>query len=388
MSTPLSSFRRFAAVLVGIVFLCSGLLKIIDPVGTMLIVREYMKFFHFTLFFPIAKVLGIALATTEALVGVALITGVFRKSAALLTYAMLIFFTVVTFFLWVFNPVMDCGCFGEAIHLTHAQSFFKNIALIALSVFAFTPFKEFGVSRKDRRVSAVMATLAVLFAVYYSNTHLPIVDFTAFDWGAELLASTEGEVAEDNHYQASFIYEKDGRRKSFTLDALPDSSWVFVGVDSLARGAAFKDEYPVLSFRNKAGEYLDHLAAQGRVVVISVYDARHARWEQVEWQYRDVAAAGATPLVITSASPSDVPPSLPAYFADYKTLITLNRSNGGGSYFCDGELVNKWDARHVPDNLEADFRTDPVTLSSRSIVNRRLKAQGYCVLLAAVLLLI
>ena len=383
--------RRFAAVLVGIVFLLSGLLKMIDPVGTMLILQEYFKFFHLDFLQPAAKALGVLLSLFETFLGMALITGVIRKAAARCSYVLLGLFTLVTLVLWILNPSMDCGCFGEAVHLTHAQSFWKNIILLGLTVFAFTPFQEFGRPKSHRIVAAVLAALSVLYVAWYSNTHLPLVDFTAFDWGAELFASLDDDVAADNHYKAAYVYEKDGQEGVFELDALPDSSWSFVRVDTVFRKTtSITDEYPVLGFRDAEGEYRDRLAAEGCAVVISVYDPSRIAWERVQEQYDKVMQAGGTPLVLVSAVPGDpvLPDGLPLYYADYKTLITLNRSNGGGSFFNEGELVNKWDVRHIPENLSQEFKADPVDLSTRYIVRRRLRMQGFCVYLVALLLLV
>lgn len=391
MNTSYQRFRRFAAVLVGIVFLVSGLLKMIDPVGTMLILQEYFRYFQVPALLPAAKGLGIALSVLEAGVGVSLITGVLRKIAAILTYIMLGFFTIVTFVLWVLNPTMDCGCFGEAIHLSHAQSFWKNVILLLLSVIAFTPFHDFGRPKRNRIVAAVLTGLSILFVLIYSNRHLPILDFTAFDWGAELYASLDDEVAADNHYKAAYVYQKDGKEGVFDLTALPDSTWTFVRVDTVfRRTTAVSEDYPILSFSDADGVYQDRMAAEGNVVVLSVYNVAKAPWDAVKEQYYAVLEAGGTPLVLVSAVPGDasLPQDLPLYYADYKTLITLNRSNGGGSYFNQGELVNKWDVRHVPENLQGDFAADPVDLSTHYIIRRRLRTQGFCVYLAALLLLI
>lgn len=391
MRASYQRFRRFAALLVGIVFLVSGLLKLIDPVGTQLIVQEYAKFFRLPFLMPAAKVLGILLGLLESLLGIALFTGVLRKHAARCTYFLLSFFTLITLVQWILNPSMDCGCFGQAFHLTHAQSFWKNVILLGLAVLAFTPFHDFGKPKRNRIVAAVLATASVLFVLVYSNRHLPIVDFTEFDWGAELMASLDDDLSADNHYKAAYVYEKDGQEGIFPLDSLPDSTWTFVKVDTVFRQTTTVEEdiFPVLSFRDAEGEYRDRLAAEGRVVVLSVYNPATVAWDTVREQYAQVLEAGGTPLVLVSAVPGDtnLPKDLPLYYADYKTLITLNRSNGGGTYFCEGELVNKWDVRHVPEDLAADFAADPVDLSTRYIVKRRLRTQGFCVYLAALLLL-
>lgn len=354
MNTAHQRLRRLAAVFVGIVFLVSGLLKIMDPVGTMLIVTEYAKFFHLRFLIPAAKVLGIALSILEASLGIALITGVLRKFTAYCTTGLTAFFTLITVFLWIENPAMDCGCFGEAIHLTHLQSLIKNIILLCLAVFALAPFRDFGVPPVRKRIAASLAFLSLLVAVMYSHTHLPLLDFTAFDWGSELFASLDEDA-----------------------EVTP----------------ADMKNYPILSFRDAEGTYLDSLAAEGKAVVISVYDPEKAPWERIQRQYQAIWDAGARPLLLVASYPEEVdrfgiPIELEVFYADYKTLITLNRSNGGGSYFNNGELVNKWPSRDFPQNLTADIADDPVRLSTHYIVRRRIKVQGFGVYMAALLILL
>ena len=386
--------NRLAAILLGIVFLVSGLMKLQDPVGTMLIVTEYCKFFHCSFLLPAAKVLGQLLALFEATLGVALVTGVLRKIAAWCTCVLLGGFTVITLILWIRNPEMDCGCFGEALHLTHAQSFWKNVILLVLAVLAFLPIRNMGKPRGDRWVAAGVGFASLLFVLFYCNRHLPAVDFTAFNWGAELFASLDDDVTAENHYKPVYVFEKAGQQGSFGLDNLPDSSWTFVRADTLFRlGPAMHTGYPILSFRSADGEYRDALAAQGQAVVFSVYDLEKARWDVLQQQVQAVEAAGATPLVLLASDPSlpeadRVPAGIIPYFADYKTLVTLNRSNAGGSYFCNGELIDKWAAVDCPTDFDAVFGTEPVDLSTRKVARRRIRAQGFLLYLTAVLILL
>ena len=352
MKASYQKIRRHAAGILGVVFLISGLLKLVDPVGTMLIVTEYFKFLGMSFMLPAARGVGIATACLECLVGIGLITGVLRKTAAIVCYSMLGFFTLLTLLLWIKNPAMDCGCFGQAIHLTHAQSFWKNVVLLGLSVIAFTPFKEFGAPKKHKRVAAIVASLAIALAAFYCNSHLPVVDFTPYNWGAQLFASLDDSAEEADFRRA-----------------------------------------PILGFHDAEGEYCDELAAGGRVVVFSVYDPAHADWARLEQQYREALNTPARPLLLVSATPEEMasyglPEDIIPYYSDYKTLITLNRSNGGGSYFYHGEVVHKWSARHFPGTFSEDIADDPVALSNRHVTRRRLTAQGFCVGLLAIFLLL
>lgn len=382
------SFRRFCAILIGLVFLASGLLKLLDPVGTGLIVSEYFKFFHLGFLQGTAKAMGMVLSLVEAITGAALISGVFRKTTAIVTSILVVFFTIITLILWIAKPEMDCGCFGEAIHLSHGQTLLKNLVLLALAALAFIPFQNFGVPRKGKYVAFFLAIPSLIFALCHNARHLPMIDFTEFAPGTELFASLDNDYQEMDGKVPTFIYERNGQRGSFTLDALPDSTWTFVGVDTLSRSGMYKNaSKPVLSFRDAEGEYQDELAVLGKVMVFSVYDPEDADWDRIRTQAAEARICGATPLILSvpgEETPEDV------YLADYKPLITLNRANGGATYFNDGEMISKWSPRDVPEGEELRSLLDrePVVASTDFIVGRRIRAQGFSLYLLALLLLL
>ena len=380
--------RRFCAIIIGLVFLASGLLKLLDPVGTGLIVSEYFKFFHLGFLQGTAKALGMVLSLVEAITGAALISGVFRKTTAVITSILIIFFTAVTVILWLANPDMDCGCFGEAVHLTHGQTLLKNLVLLALALVAFIPFQNFGVPKKGKYVAFFLAVPSLVFALWHNARHLPMIDFTEFAPGTELFASLDNDYQEMDGKVPTFIYERDGQRGSFTLDNLPDSTWTFVAVDTLTRSGMYKSaSKPVLSFRDADGNYEDELAVLGKVMVFSVYDPAKADWDRIRSQAAEARSCGATPLILTVPG-ENVPQDV--YYADYKPLITLNRANGGATYFNDGELISKWSPRDVPvgEDLKWILDREPVAASIDFITGRRIKAQGFALYLLALLLLL
>lgn len=344
--------RRFCAVVVGITFIISGLSKIMDPTGTMLIVTEYVKLLHLGFIIPSAKVFGVIISTVEALTGIALVTGVMRKVTAWITIWLVGIFTLITLGLLILNPDMDCGCFGEAIHLNHLQSFLKNVALAALCAIAFIPLRNIGKPKPRKWVGFGLACLAICYAVLYSNTHIPILDFTDFAPGSELMASLDDE----DDWDAS-------------------------------------KTYPILSFRDSRNQYCDDLAVEGPVVTLSVYEPSKASWERIRKQYNQILEAGARPLLLVASYPLEIdrfniPIDMTVYYADYKTLITLNRSNGGATYIYDGEIIGKWHQRNFPSDIAAYLEQDPVDLSSGFILKRRVKSQVYVLSLAALLILL
>jgi len=389
-----NSLRRFAASLIGLVFVISGLLKLLDPVGTGLIVSEYFKFFHMGFLGGAAKGFGVFLCLLETLTGAALITGVYRKLTAIVASAMVAFFTVVTLVLLIANPKMDCGCFGEAIHLTHLQSFLKNIVLLLLACLAFIPFKLYGESKTHREVAFWIGAVSIIAAMCFSLTHIPAIDFTDFRPGAELYASLDNDYQAMDGYYAAYIYEKDGQRGSFTLDRLPDSTWTFVAVDTVIRNSTTPHKAaPVLSFSDAEGNYQDEIAVEGKVIVLSVYNPRSCNWSRVAELFARVnEAKDVTPIVLVNSSPSELdgmglPPYLKIFYADYKTLITLNRANGGATYIADGEIVRKWHPRYFPgpEGLAKVIKADVTDTQIKSVSPGRVRAQGFALYLLAVL---
>lgn len=396
MSGFVYKLRRLCAVVVGTVFFLSGIFKLMDPVGTGLIVAEYFKFFHTSFLDFGAGIAGIFLAMLETLTGAALITNVFRKAAAITASVMTLFFTVVTVFLLIFNPNMSCGCFGKVVELTHMQSFMKNVVLCVLCADAFLPFRDFGSPAGVKYAAFALVASAVIAGTVFCAVSLPPVDYTAFAPGAELYTENDAEEVPDFGETAAFIYEKDGRQGVFTLDRLPDSTWTFVGTDTLRRELPIAEkEIAVLSFTDMDGEYCDYMATEGKVMVVSFYDPEglSARVREGLPALKDrLLSAGFTPLFIFASAPSrlDVPEGIEPYFADYRTLVALNRSNGGATYISDGTVIRKWAGKFIPDGegLEKAAKTNPADLAVSTVTKGRIRLQAFLLYGFAVMLLL
>lgn len=368
MGRNYNRFRRFCAFIIGAVFFVSGILKLLDPVGTGLVISEYYRFFGTGFLISAAKPAGVALAMTEALLGAALMTGLWRRITAILSIIMICGFTVITVILVIFNPEMDCGCFGEAVHLTHFQSLVKNIVLCALAVAAFTPIGRLGRPKRRKYVSFAIVAASVLGFCIYSLMYIPLVDFTDFKASSRLAASARDS---QDMYDAVFTYEKDGVRETFTLDNLPDSTWTYVSTETVKSEDSADGSYPALSITDANGEYRDNIAVNGKVLAISVYDPESmsgTKWESAASLIPAAIDAGYYPVVLSAGNFGMLAASLAAktdsntaqailqsaYYADYKTLVTLNRSNGGATYFHNGYLIRKWSARNLPGSADLE----------------------------------
>lgn len=355
--------KRFCGFITGFVFFLSGIVKLMDPVGAGLVMKEYYEFLHLGFLTFSAKPMGVFFALAETVIGTALITGVWRRITAQCAIVLQGFFTILTLLLVIFNPEMDCGCFGEAIHLTHLQTFVKNIILLALLLIYYIPRKHLGETRKKKYVSFALVTASVVAFTIYSWISIPMIDFTAYKAGSELQAGSSSYA--DDIYESVFKYEKDGKVETFTLDNLPDSTWTFVNVETVRKAGA-EDLSVGLSFYSiSTGEYEDELAAEESVMVVSVYDTNISdrKWEKTEAFMKRAKAAGFSVILLCS-SEEGLPASLKdkAYISDFKTLVSMNRSNGGVTYFHNGMLIRKWSSRNAPDikSLE-DIRSADAT---------------------------
>ena len=401
MAYILLRMKRFCGFITGFVFFLSGIVKLLDPVGAGLVMDSYFDFLHIGFMGPTSKFFGVMFALAETVIGTGLITGVWRKPMGLAALILQGFFTVLTLFLVIFNPEMDCGCFGEAIHLTHMQTFLKNIVLCILLATYYFPSSMLGRNRKRKYASFGLVTVSVIAFTVYSLLYIPLIDFTTFKPAAVLAA---GENAEADLYEAVFIYEKDGVKESFTLGHLPDSTWTFVSTETVLK-EGHEDSSVNLSIRDAYGDYHDDMAAEGKVLAVSVYDIdmKNGRWAQTARFLENAEKAGFRPLLLVSSTAEQfaemtagLQPQTATvldrlvHYSDYKTLITMNRSNGGATFFCDGYLIRKYARRALPDmgELSTLFQSDETEeLISRS-TSGDLTFQGFLLYVFAVMLLL
>lgn len=351
MKYIVTKLRRFCGFSAGIIFYISGILKLLDPTGAGLVMDEYFTFLHLDFLEAGSKIAGTAAAFAETAIGAALITGVWRRTTGIAAMIMQGFFTLLTLALVIFKPEMDCGCFGEAIHLTHMQTFLKNLFIMVLLAANFIPAIGLGRPRRRKFISFGLVMVSTLAFTVYSWMYIPLAEFTDYKPMAHLQASEQYPVNEEDMYEAVFTYEKNGKQKTFDLDHLPDSSWTFISTETVLKDE-FQDSYVTLSIYDDEGSYHDSLATEGKVMVISLYnpEIKEARWNEIERFAAEAEAHGFRPLII--AADKGTPTEKGIYKSDYKTLITLNRSNGGVTYFSDGYLIRKWARRTTPDSEE------------------------------------
>ena len=124
-------------LLLGVVFIFSGTVKAVDPMGGAIKIGDYLTSFGLDKLQPFTVLISFNLSALEFMLGVCMLLGVYRRYTTFLTLLMMSFMTPLTLYLAIFNPVSDCGCFRDALVISNWQTFYKNVVLLAAAIYVF-----------------------------------------------------------------------------------------------------------------------------------------------------------------------------------------------------------------------------------------------------------
>ena len=171
--------RLISRLIIGLLYLFSGFVKAVDPVGGSIKLTDYFEAFGMDFLIGLSVPLAIVLSTIEFIIGFLLLAGIGVKQASVAAYFMMLFFTVLTLVLALFNPVSDCGCFGDAIKLTNWETFFKNLISLPFTWILYRDRNEF-VEKLSRPGINGLTAASVIIAVGISVYSLLICPLSIF----------------------------------------------------------------------------------------------------------------------------------------------------------------------------------------------------------------
>lgn len=219
-------------LVVGGVFIFSGFTKAVDPWGTCYKITDYLNAMGLESWTSTALIIAVALAALEFVLGMCLALGTYRRSSPIIALLLLLVMTPLTLWLAVTNAVPDCGCFGDALHLSNWATFGKNLLLLLGSIYLLlfnTSLRGVYGPAVHWVVSALSFAL-VMSVAYYGYFYQPLIDYRPYPMGTQLLSTTIEESDEESEDDFIFIYSKDGVEHEFTIDSLPDEEdgWEYV----------------------------------------------------------------------------------------------------------------------------------------------------------------
>ncbi|MDD4747118.1 MAG: DoxX family protein [Salinivirgaceae bacterium] len=357
--------RTISRITIGLVFLFSGFVKVVDPMGFKFKFDDYFAAFGMEWFIPFALFFGIVLSIMEFATGFALIANLFTRFFSWITLLFMSFFTILTFILALTNPVSDCGCFGDAIVLTNWQTFFKNLIFIVPTIILFVNRIKYS-SRCNKAGSFLQFIFIIGVALYialHSLFTLPLIDFRAYRVGQNIVLNSKEHLlgAPQAIFETCLIYEKNGEHKSFDLNNLPDSTWKWVETINSQIAEGYIPPAKDLNLSDIHGnDYTTPLFQNQEPVLMSlVLDMESLSDSQLE-NYNQIAVQCLSNNIyfalLTSTSP-DVIEQIQARFqptykilnADPIVLKTMIRSDGGFIFTYKGTILKKWGANDFPD---------------------------------------
>lgn len=265
-------------IIVGTLFIFSGLIKANDPKGLSYKMVEFFEVWgrdeslttFMTWMAERALIISIIMITLEIVVGVGILLGNCKKSFLNLLLVLILFFTFLTGYAVLSGKIATCGCFGDCIPISAMQSFIKDLILLVLVLVIYIGSKHIQplLSSKVSLVIIGASTIAVLAFQWYVMRHNPVWDCLPFKVGndiIELRKMPADAVPDKKEYR--FIYEKDGTKKEFTVKDLPDSTWNFVSREDVIIEKGKNNEAPIKDF------YLTSLSGNDSTEAILNVDA-------------------------------------------------------------------------------------------------------------------
>ena len=354
---------------VGILFIFSGFVKGIDPIGLEYKLSDYIEALHLKaleiLIIPGAFLLPFA----EFVIGITLVTGILIRLSTKLAMGFMLIFLPLTLFIALKDPVTDCGCFGDALVITNWQTFYKNIVLIILVFFLLINRRNliFFTSINFRKIAFSILLASYIFIVYWSYNHEPILDFRPYKVGVNI---PEGMVipegAPTDVYQNSYLYRNKGSNevKKFDDHNFPWQDTIHWKFESMDRPLLLKKGYrpPIHDFSiqtidqlNVTDQYLQDSILSFFVIAYDLEKSSYSSQKELNDLASWAKQKGYRFIGLTSTSGDALKkfqlehnPAYDLLFSDQTTLKTIIRSNPGLILLHKGTILEKWSNADFP----------------------------------------
>jgi len=368
----MKALTQISRVLVGSLFIVSGLIKANDTLGFSYKLIEYFEVFKMDFFTPWAVQMAMVICIFEILSGVALLIGIYNKLNTWLLLLLIVFFTFLTGYSVFDGRIKDCGCFGDAIKLTPVQSFQKDLVLLVFILILF-----FGQKHLKPLFNKAIGNICLFVAVFlttgftfYTYMFMPVKDFLPYKLGNNIYELTVvPENAEKDIIEMVFIYEKDGKQFEFKTEELPADLDKYTYVDRKDKLIKEGFRAPIHDFKLfdfNGQELTDSFFRSPGYKLLFVQNKVNEGRTGMETKLNELAKhvwnrKNMSIWALSSSSPDE----LREYQKQHSLIYTFNnmdavplksmvRSNPGIVLLKDNVVVKKWSAYQLPSPAELD----------------------------------
>ncbi len=357
-------------ILVGVLFIISGLIKANDALGFSYKLDEYFTVFNMSFLSGTSLFLAMIICIFEVGLGVALLVGYRMVLVSWLMLLMILFFTFLTFYSAYFDVVKDCGCFGDALKLKPWESFYKDVILLVFILLIFAKrksIKPLGSAATAGVISFAGLILTTWFT-WHCYAHLPVKDFRPYAIGnniSEGMKLPEGAVTDS--VVMVFIYKdkKSGVQYEVVMDSLSKysgNSEVYEFVDRIDKVVREGDKAPIHDFAIRDAEdndlAPDSLSRPDYIFMLVAYDLSKSDTDvqakinefAANCQKKDIEFFGLTATIPSETDKfrHDHQNMFPYYFCDGTSLKTIIRSNPGLVLIKGGTVLGMWHHNDFP----------------------------------------
>lgn len=351
-------------IALGAVFVVSGLSKGLDIWGFIYKIEEYLNVWGMDQ--PRSLVLAAALCIScyEFTLGLMLMIGCYRRFTVCALLAMMAVMLPLTLYIYIEEPVADCGCFGDFLILSNAATFWKNVVITGGLVYLLTITRKVdGLYRffTQWATTAVAILYFIIVALLGYNVQ-PLIDFRSFPAGKSLIGDADAE----NNNQYKFIYEKNGEEGEFLIDDLPDSTWTFVDRKLMSGSESEATEFVVMDGEENVSS--DIISEDGEEIIIVVPQGERA---DVSYTYlinelwRYITTRGGEFIELVAMPREQIEhwidlsmATYPVYSADGTMLKEMSRGDMSAVYLRDGVVVWKRSLASIDVDLFSNVATN------------------------------
>jgi uncharacterized membrane protein YphA (DoxX/SURF4 family) len=382
--------RTISRIIVGLVFIFSGFVKAVDPLGFTYKLTDYFAAFHIPWLTPAALFLSILLFAFEFTLGFSFLFNAKVKIASWLMLLFMTFFLILTFVLALTNPVSDCGCFGDAIVLTNWETFYKNLILMipVLIVFIGRNKMKTRYSKGFERSVIGIGIAIILWVSIYSYRHLPLIDFMPWKVGTVISAKVipTPEIAE-----VYLVYKnkETGEKYEYTAKNLPYKDTTFFNklefVDQKKKIIQEYKEAPIHDFIIDDSNKVEHNAEiinnpKFQFLLVS-YDLSKTDKDAFKLmnKFYDNCLRDSVGFAVLCGSDSEsikgfrkeIHANYEFFGVDQTALKSVVRSNPGLVLLKEGVVVDKWHYNDFPEYSDFQKKSEKYIRLVNDIKNKK-----------------
>lgn len=361
-----------ARILVGLLFIFSGLVKANDPLGLSYKMQEFFEVWGIHGFNSTTLLLSVLMNAFEIIAGTALLLGWRIKLFSWLLLLLIVFFTFLTGYTYITGEPANCGCFGDCLPISSKTSFLKDVVLLFLIVFLFWKQKlvQPFLSKTLTTIKMFSITILAFGFQWYTLTYLPVVDCLPYKKGNNITEKMKMPAnAVPDSTVITFVYEKAGKQIEFTADKFPDD---FNGndyklikrYDRVVRKGR-NNEPPIKGFVLSGTTNIDStefVLSQPYAVLLFCSDFEEGieKWKNdFEAIYKDATAKN-IPVYMVTSSPNEALGAIKGtdfagmqvFKCDYKAVLTAARTNPCIYLLEKGTVISKESYKRMDNVLE------------------------------------